>query len=400
MPAAGERLAQYAYRLPGGGFAYRTVLLRDGAREVFTYPDDPTVPVTPVAEDPVVTAPAPISGTLTSDSPASKKGAAGKKSRFLSLSTAGGTVSLTATMTPQFPVLYIIDASGVTVASELNASNLGTITLNATLAAGTYFVELTTTANPTLTTSYTLTLEPATPENGLDGLVTAVGGDARLLGAYDSRFGVTVVSGAVSAWADARGATGFGPTLSQATVSARPTWDAATLTARANLNQSLASPAVFDPRGPLCLVYVGSFEATNPVAYALWLTVGANARYTGIMVDTGLSYGAAISMIAFNGSAAEYAGSGVLRSTTRRVMFGSKTNANASRACRVPNATPIGTSGTTGALFAEGLANLTLFHPSMVGTARAALVLDHVPTEAEITSIRDWAIAQHAAVVT
>jgi len=53
-------------------------------------------------------------------------------------------------------------------------------------------------------------------------LIAALGGNSIVLGAYAANKGVTLVSGAVSQWDDARGPVGFGPSLAQATTTKRP----------------------------------------------------------------------------------------------------------------------------------------------------------------------------------
>jgi hypothetical protein len=57
-------------------------------------------------------------------------------------------------------------------------------------------------------------------------LVARLGGDAVVIGFYDTRYGVAVTGSGVSQWDDARGASGFGPALVQATDGARPPFDA------------------------------------------------------------------------------------------------------------------------------------------------------------------------------
>jgi hypothetical protein len=51
-----------------------------------------------------------------------------------------------------------------------------------------------------------------------------------VIGFYDTRYGVAVTGSGVSQWDDARGASGFGPALVQATDGARPPYDAAAKT--------------------------------------------------------------------------------------------------------------------------------------------------------------------------
>lgn len=55
-------------------------------------------------------------------------------------------------------------------------------------------------------------------------LVAELGGVGAVIGFYDARFGVTVTGAGVSQWDDARGASGFAPSMVQATDAARPAY--------------------------------------------------------------------------------------------------------------------------------------------------------------------------------
>jgi len=101
---------------------------------------------------------------------------------------------------------------------------------------------------------------------GNTALVTALGGDAAVLAFYDVRKNVTLNGSTVSQWDDVRGATGFGPSLAQATAANQPTWDSAALTMTFNTTSAdLHTPAtaLFDLSSGLSIAYVGTLPAVN-----------------------------------------------------------------------------------------------------------------------------------------
>lgn len=68
------------------------------------------------------------------------------------------------------------------------------------------------------------TSSPADAVSNLQWLVEALGSD--LVAVYDGQFGITLDSGVVSQWDDARGATGFAPPMLQTTAALRPAYNA------------------------------------------------------------------------------------------------------------------------------------------------------------------------------
>lgn len=132
----------------------------------YTYPDDPTIPVTPTDPDPVEQdedEAAPITGTLDPiTAPAPKKKGGNRNAVYVSFSTSGGEVTITATASSFTPYLTVIDAAtGATIAEGLSP-------LTVTLPVGSYIVELTSVEEPTTSATYALTLSAAVPALGYD----------------------------------------------------------------------------------------------------------------------------------------------------------------------------------------------------------------------------------------
>jgi hypothetical protein len=103
------------------------------------------------------------------------------------------------------------------------------------------------------------------PPSDITNLVNALGGNVAVIGFYDARGGVTDSAGFATAWLDARGPAGFGPTLMTDTLPGRPTWDSVSgklaMVYRGHLyaTQGFTSlpAAAFTLSNPISLIYVG-----------------------------------------------------------------------------------------------------------------------------------------------
>lgn len=134
-------------------------------------------------------------------------------------------------------------------------------------------------------------------------LVTALGGDTAVLGFYDARFGVTVSAGTVTQVDDARGASGFGPSL--AGTGHAPTWDAVAKTVSntaATMYLQSAASALFDLSASVTMINVMSVPAPLSSSFMASISDGAtNTRILGTkntatngVIRTSVSGGASI----------------------------------------------------------------------------------------------------------
>lgn len=99
-------------------------------------------------------------------------------------------------------------------------------------------------------------------------LVAVLGGDAAVIGFYDARFGITITGTGVSSWADARGSSGFGPTLVQGTDAARPAYSASERTVSFDGSDDFlrATDSAYAAVTAACaLVWVGTIPSTGGV---------------------------------------------------------------------------------------------------------------------------------------
>lgn len=231
--------------------------------------------------------------------------------------------------------------------------------------------------------------------NDVATLVTALGGDASVAAIYDTRYGVTTATG-VSQWADARGSSGFGPSMVQATGANQPTWDGALLTMTSDgVSKQLISALSpkFDISGAVTLVYVGSFVSGNGICCL------RNDVTTPLMKITNTS---AIAGTVF-GSAGSDLTSTVSVSTTRRVTIVRKGAGANTNTTQVPNIAQQGPGN--GSVCAAGDRAVAVGSSAAaaaefgVGTWRAVIVINHATSGAEDTAIKNWAVTYHAAVL-
>ena len=240
------------------------------------------------------------------------------------------------------------------------------------------------------------TAPPPTVPADISTLVSDLGGDAQVVSFYDTRVGVTASAGAVDAWRDARGASGYGPTLA-ASGARRPAWNAAALTiASDGADDELYSgiSAAFDLSSAKAIVFVGAIPTGTGDQWATSITEGpSNSRFLAVRRSS-------TGMIAGQGLDAGYIDSPVQGSATRRVAISSKSAAGV-LGITVPDAAKATIAGTDP--IAGGNALIVFSRragatKSLNATARAVLVLDTEPSAAQVTKIRDWAASVHGAV--
>lgn len=242
------------------------------------------------------------------------------------------------------------------------------------------------------------------PPMELDGLadiaalVSVLGGNASVPAFYDVRAGVTATT-TVSQWDDARGVTGFGPSLVQATANSRPTFDpfAQTLTFDAT-DDTLATgaSALFALAVPITLVLIGAIQQTAAIAHCMAIADAAGlSRFMSIR-GTATASGVLAMQVQASGSAGS-----VVVSTTRRCAIAG-TDGTTGMTFDVPNVARV--SSAAGASPASGNNILTLGN-SFSGNVspaslvvRAALVLNRQATAADVATLLAWAQANHGAV--
>lgn len=310
----------------------------------------------------------------------------------VTLATLGATQQLTAT--PK-------DASG----SALSGRTVTWTTSSAAIATVSTTGLVTAIANGVATITATCegvagTMTTTVAANDIDTLIVNLGGNAAVLAIYDTRFGVTSTGGMVDSWADARGA-GFGPTLTGAGAT-RPAWDATNkIITGDGVDDVLVSPAsaLFDLSPAIGVAFVGSMPA-NPAG---------NQWSVATIVDAAYAFGRYLLLFSSAvglkvlGNQASTPASAAAGSATRRVFIAGKSAALSSVFLDVPNAAQVTAAGT--AASAGGNNVLSLFSDrapsigSIPSAMRVVMVLNRQPTTADIATIRDWAVANHAAVL-
>lgn len=236
------------------------------------------------------------------------------------------------------------------------------------------------------------------------------GGTSSVLAFYSTNFGVTVNTGVVEQWDDARGSSGYGPAMTSNTIGGRPAWDSTNklITSASTLYLVTAASALFDLSGPKTLIYVGTVEqkaAQNPDYIAGIASDGAASpdRLMGILNDTGFSSGNIIGLVLDTGF--KYGSSGVALGTTRRCVIATKGSAANTFTIQVPDqAANAGGTSSTGGSVASGNNGLALFAYGAgasvnsqrgVGSARALIVIDHAVDSTEAAAIQTWAENYH-----
>lgn len=231
--------------------------------------------------------------------------------------------------------------------------------------------------------------------------IAQLGGDAAVPACYDVRGGVTVVSGVVSQWDDARGA-GYGPSL-VAAGAARPAWDDANqLVTFDGVDDTLASAfgvAALSLNGIDRTLYVVGYEpVVGGNAYLAAIADATPSRYLALRALSGGSnrYGAIYSGTAV---ASLVAGS----NTTRRLLIAGGVVSGGTVSVAVPGQARVSAAGASAATALNyGLTLGSL--ASAAGTfgnavLRAVLVVNRAPSVADDALVMAWAQAQHGVVL-
>lgn len=232
------------------------------------------------------------------------------------------------------------------------------------------------------------------------------GGDASILAYYSTEYNVTTPGtgfepGKVQQWDDARGSSGYGPslTISDPLEADRPDWDGTNkLITFDGANDFLTSAASskFDLSGAKALIFVAALRETTGTADNVAIMGGSYARFLAIRQAGGSS--ATITAVDPDDSA----DSTITVGTTRRLVIASKNGTN-THSIEVPNHAKVST--TAGGSQSAGNNSLTIgsntFPLALKSKpiVRAVVVLDHVPDATEVTAIKTWATTYHGAVM-
>jgi hypothetical protein len=227
-------------------------------------------------------------------------------------------------------------------------------------------------------------------------LITALGGNAAVNGFYDCRTGLTIVGGSqVSTWADARGG-GFGPNLTQGTGSRQPTVTApGALQTVASAGQNLTSvaSALWLANGNITLIYVGAITGGSSGLYGAAIA-DANAPTTFLGIDGFSIYNAK------GGGVIVQASSTCTPDARIRCVFATITGTTPVT-CQVPTQIIHSTAIAT----ANSATNPTLCvggfnggNGNSNGTHRAVIVMPSVISAGNVTTVFNWAHANHAAI--
>jgi len=242
---------------------------------------------------------------------------------------------------------------------------------------------------------------PVTSVSFLQGNIS--GGDATILGLYEATSGITQASNLVSQWDDARGAAGFGPSLT-ASGSAKPTWDGVNMLVSGDavaMEMTTAADAKFDLSNAISLCVVGVFpnNASGGIRYAASIC-NATTPTKMVAVATPASSGNIIQGVFFPDP--QILATLVATGASRRLAISTKT---AGTTITTQVASQAAISGTISANPATGNNRLSLF-TFFTGsgnfgdaTVRAVVVLNRVATAGDLTALSSWATSFHGAIL-
>lgn len=234
-------------------------------------------------------------------------------------------------------------------------------------------------------------------------LVAALGGDAAVVALYDARFGITITGSGVSGWADARGASGFGPTIVQGTDAARPSYSASeravTFDGSDDFLRATSAAALTSIADSCALVLVAQLAAqdasarsmcylsnsSSPAALA-WLHSTTFQLRTQTPVLVNPTFPGSSDVRVLHGRRTQAAGDVVIGA---RMGSGAESTTGPSAEAAVsPDRLTLGANnaGTAGA-----------FTP--ITAARALLVVKGDYTAAMAAAVNQWALAVHRAVL-
>ena len=229
--------------------------------------------------------------------------------------------------------------------------------------------------------------------------VTAMGGNSVVLGLYDARYGVTQSGGAVSEWDDARGASGYGPSLT-ATGTGQPAWDATNLLLTfdgVNNIMASATSSLYDMSVAKTVVLVTQ-GAISGYKTLLALDNAAKTHYFGLSTRGGATYFSE----AWNGSGANpLVNSGVASSASRRLVYAQIDGSTA--LCTVADSADVSAPSNllTSENFLLSIGGGTLSTTNKGNPViRAVVVVQGKLTGAQAALLRAWAYNQHGAVMT
>ena len=233
--------------------------------------------------------------------------------------------------------------------------------------------------------------DPLAPiRSDVASLVSALGGNTAVSAIYDIRLGVTAPSGKIVQWDDARGSTGFGPSLLPFSTSPGPAYDSVALTATfSSAGGSLTSASTFAAFDPSLnsIAYIGTVSGSG------WMCgIGSATQNLNILANASADFQAGV-----NGTV-RTVDSGVTNST-RRVAFASLVAGAGT--VEVPNhiAVSAGAGAPTtvsGNVTFGGATGTTI---GATGVARCLLVFAGEYSTAQRDTLKAWAVSSHGAVL-
>lgn len=229
-------------------------------------------------------------------------------------------------------------------------------------------------------------------------LVTALGGNASVLAIYDRRTGIAYGAGGVSSWADARGSSGFGPTLAQATTAQRPTGGGSPVLFNGTATQNIgcAPIAAFVANVPISICLVGAITGGPGFNYGMALADSSvTTSRLGIANQGGTAkYGAQ------GGNTVVTAGTTIVSDTRVRAVLAA-INATPAVTCQVIGGTQVTTTivgANTAANAGLTFGGLISNHTNATCAVSAGLVLAGLWSVGQASALLAWAIANHNAI--
>lgn len=237
-----------------------------------------------------------------------------------------------------------------------------------------------------------------------DRYLRSVLSDALLIGWYDTRFPWTIDAAAVGSWGDARGASGYGPALVQATAADKPAYSASaqTITFDGVSEYLRATSATWNTiTAAHAIVLVGTVPSTGATDAERMVETSTAAGASVLMIRREVSNGV-MSFIAAGGSPsvgrAAPSGRSILHCHRTASSGGNVTVLGRVGSAASTTATAATTDATMNRLTlgASRFDVATLFADMAL---RAALVIKGDYTAAQQVAVNEWAKAVHGASV-
>lgn len=220
-------------------------------------------------------------------------------------------------------------------------------------------------------------------------------GDAKILAWYDCRFPWTAtIATGVSSWADARRASGLGPSIAQGTGSAQPTYSATTGLAFDGTNDALSSTSGWTGVTSDCaIVLIGTLPSPDAVSNQTmaWLETSGAAVVLAFGRLTNNNIRALAGSSSTNQSSANTDGTRAFH--VRRAKAGSNTTTGMRVGAVAESTGTAAQADATAANFKVGFAG-SVFADVVV---KAILVFNGTYTAAHALAVNEWARSAHKA---